>query len=105
MNPNNRPPEGMEAPFFWGFSDSGQRVRCDILVTFDVEYKGRTVHVAVYTDNTTTPEGDLKIYAAQYPDGVFLQNMRAPELEDLPDELWEAVQEVLDRVWPQKTDD
>ena len=61
--------------------------------------------MVVYTDNAATPEGDLKIYAAQYPDGVFLPNMKAPELEDLPDVLWDAVQEVLDRVLPQKTDE
>ena len=85
MNQNNQAPEGMEAPFFWGFNDCGQQVKCDILVTFDVEYEGRNVHVVVYTDNAATPEGDLKIYAAQYPDGVFLPNMKAPELEDLPD--------------------
>ena len=105
MNQNNQAPEGMEAPFFWGFNDCGQQVKCDILVTFDVEYEGRNVHVVVYTDNAATPEGDLKIYAAQYPDGVFLPNMKAPELEDLPDVLWDAVQEVLDRVWPQETDE
>lgn len=104
MTQNHQPFEGLEAPLIWGFNDQGRRVKCGLVATFDVEHEGRNKHVAVYTDYTADPEGNLKIYAALYPDGVLLPENRIPPMDDLPDELWDAVQEVLKHVFPQADD-
>ena len=103
MIQNQQPTEELDAPSFCGLDDQGQRVRCDILVTFDVEDGDEDVHVVVYTDYTVTPDGKTKFYAAQYPNGVNLQNMTEPPLEPLRDALWGAVQEVLDRAFRQNS--
>ena len=45
-------------------SDTGERIQCEVLFTYDDEKSGKSY--IVYTDNSEDEEGNTKVYASIY---------------------------------------
>ena len=74
---------------FYIINDSGEKIRCDILFTFESEETGK--NYIVYTDNSFDEEGNIQVFASVYNPELEDQRLQPVETE----EEWRTIDKIL----------
>ena len=74
---------------FYIINDNGEKIRCDILFTFESEETGK--NYIVYTDNSFDEEGNIQVFASVYNPELEDQRLQPVETE----EEWRTIDKIL----------
>ena len=78
------------------FDEQGEKIECDVLMTFDLEETGKTY--IILTDNTVDEDGNIRVYAYCFdprPDHHALLPVETDREQELIQELVDGLMEKI----------